>query len=324
MELIERMLNGDKRALSRLMSLVETNDQYAAKIIREIYSYTGNAHVIGITGAPGIGKSTLVDRISAEYRKLGKSVGILAVDPTSPFTGGSILGDRIRMNSCIGDEGLFIRSIATRGSLGGLSRATGDFVKLLDAFGKDVILIETVGTGQSEVEIVSLAQTTMVVLAPGYGDEVQTIKAGIMEIGDLFIVNKADHPETSRTVHEIEAMLHFKNLNKDQWNPTVLTSIASQNKGVSEIVNQLVNHQKYLIQSGTENKKNMNRIEKEMLQLIKYRFEKEVITNMKCSTVFERTIEDIKSYKIDPHTAVDRLFSTINYLGEKNETKKIF
>ncbi|MDB4896965.1 MAG: hypothetical protein JWN15_3227 [Firmicutes bacterium] len=205
--LLERFKNGDRRALARAITWVENGTPEAAELVRATFPDTGRAHVIGITGPPGAGKSTLVDRVAARFRKLGKSVGIVAVDPTSPFSGGAILGDRIRMQRTLADPGVFMRSLASRGHLGGISIATGDVVSLLDAFGFDVIIVETVGAGQSEVEIMGLAHTTCVVLIPGMGDDVQAIKAGILEIGDVFGVNKADRDGADRTVMEIEMML---------------------------------------------------------------------------------------------------------------------
>jgi LAO/AO transport system kinase len=205
--LLQRFRDGERRALARGITWVENGAPEAAELVRATFPDTGRAHVIGITGPPGAGKSTLVDRVAGQFRKLGKSVGIVAVDPTSPFSGGAILGDRIRMQRTLADPGVFMRSLASRGQLGGISMATGDVVSLLDAFGFDVIIVETVGAGQSEVEIMGLAHTTCVVLIPGMGDDIQAIKAGILEIGDLFAVNKADRDGADRTVMEIEMML---------------------------------------------------------------------------------------------------------------------
>lgn len=207
MELLQRFLDHDRRALARAITWVENGAPEAGELLRATYPLTGNAHVIGITGPPGAGKSTLVDKLAARFRKTGQSVAIIAVDPTSPFSGGAILGDRIRMQRTLTDSGIFMRSLAARGHLGGLTRATSQVVSLLDAFGFDIILVETVGTGQSEVEIMELAHTTCVVSIPGMGDDIQAIKAGILEIGDVFIVNKADRDGAQRTAIEIEMML---------------------------------------------------------------------------------------------------------------------
>jgi LAO/AO transport system kinase len=219
-ELVARFERGDRRALARAITLVENGAPEGAELIRRLWSRTGRAHVIGITGPPGAGKSTLVDRIASAFRAQGRTVGILAVDPTSPFSGGAILGDRIRMGRTLSDPGVFMRSLAARGHLGGLSAATGEVIGLLDAFGFDLILVETVGAGQSEVEVMALAQTTLVVLIPGMGDEIQAIKAGILEIGDVFAVNKADRDGADRTAMEIEMMLdlgHMGEAGINRW-----------------------------------------------------------------------------------------------------------
>ncbi len=229
------MLAGDPRAVARAISVVETEGAEAAALVGRLFARTGRATVVGVTGAPGTGKSTLVDRLVAVLRREGRRVGVLAVDPSSPFTGGAMLGDRVRMAAHGTDAGVFIRSMATRGHLGGLARATGDAVAVLDASGTDVVLVETVGVGQDEVEIAGTADVTIVLLAPGGGDELQALKAGVMEIGDLFVVNKADLPGADRAVQDVVASLALREAGPDDWQPPVLRTEATSNVGVEEL-----------------------------------------------------------------------------------------
>jgi LAO/AO transport system kinase len=248
----DRVLAGDVRAAARLLRLIDDARPEAEAILRELWPRTGRAQIVGITGNPGSGKSTLVDRLVAHLRAQGKSVGVLAVDPTSPFTGGAILGDRIRMQDHALDPGVFIRSLATRGQLGGLSRATSDSARVLDAMGKDVILIETVGVGQDEVEISRLAHTTVVVVVPGLGDDIQAIKAGILEVADLFAVNKSDREGADRTVRDLRSMLELTHaLGKDATHEiAIVKCVASHNEGVAEVWSAIDAHYQFL-KSGT-------------------------------------------------------------------------
>ena len=245
MDIAKELLKGNRLALSKAITAIENEYPEATEIMKEIYPHTGHAYVLGITGPPGAGKSTLTDKITRAYRAQGKTVGIVAVDPTSPFTGGAILGDRIRMNELTLDAGVFIRSMGTRGSLGGLSHKTADAVKAMDAFGKDIIIVETVGVGQSEVDIVKAADTTMVVLIPGMGDDIQAIKAGILEIGDLYCINKSDLDGADKLVREINMMLDLDSFMTD-WRPPITKVIASQNEGIEDLIGTVEKHRAYI------------------------------------------------------------------------------
>lgn len=248
-ELAENLLGGDRRALARAISLVENGTPAARALIKEIFPRTGRAATVGVTGAPGAGKSTLVSGLAREYRRRGKTVGVIAVDPSSPFTGGALLGDRIRMIHGEPDQGIFIRSLASRGHLGGLSRATSDAIALMDAAGKDVIIVEAVGAGQAEVEIMRAVHTTLVVLVPGMGDEIQAIKAGILEIGDVFVVNKADREGADQTASQLEMMLDMA-VGTRPWDPPVVKTVARNGTGIDELVDRLEEHLRFLAGSG--------------------------------------------------------------------------
>ncbi len=248
MSIAERIVAGDVRATARLLRDIDDQIPSAREIMKELYPHTGKAHVIGFTGSPGVGKSTLVDQIAFRYRQDGLTVGILAVDPTSPFTGGAILGDRIRMQRHFLDSGVFIRSLATRGHFGGLTRSTNDMINVLDAMGKDMILVETVGVGQDEVEIANSAHTTVLVTVPGMGDEVQAIKAGIMEIGNIFVVNKADREGSRKTVRELRTLIELglRRRTENGWEPLIVETEALKGRGLEELYSNIQKHREYL------------------------------------------------------------------------------
>lgn len=315
MSLAERILQGDIRAAARLMRDIDDGYASACLELKSLYPHTGNAYLIGITGPPGAGKSTLVDQVTASYRARGKRVGIVAVDPTSPFTGGAILGDRIRMNRHADDEGVFIRSLATRGYLGGVSRSTGDVALVLDAMGMDVVIIETVGVGQDEVDIVRMAHTTAVVMVPGLGDDIQAIKAGILEIGDVFVVNKADRPDADRTVRELTTMLEMNNVKESAWKPRVIKTEANRGTGIEELVDEFEAHRSYLFNSRAIDHFLTDKYARTFMDMLKDRLFSEVFRPLQANGTFERIVEDMVARRIDPYTAVEEIVTKHSATG---------
>jgi LAO/AO transport system kinase len=305
----ERVFAGDPRAVARSISLIEDEDPSSSDLLRSLFGRTGHAYLIGVTGSPGAGKSTLVDRLTAELRRGPATVGVIAVDPTSPFTGGALLGDRVRMQAHAADEGVFIRSMATRGHLGGLARATGDAALVLDAAGKDFIIIETVGVGQDEVEIVRTADVSIVILVPGAGDEVQALKAGIMEIADIFVVNKADREGAERLVSAVEGHLALKSYGAEEWRPPIVKTIATRGEGISELVEVIGRHRAHekTTNAARRRERSVYRFRELVSERVLDHLERTVLGPGELSSIIER----VAAREIDPYSAVTAILARI-------------
>ena len=306
-ELVQGVLSGNRRSIARAITIIENNTTETKKLIASIYPHTGKAYIIGITGPGGSGKSTLIEKIIREYRRKGNTVGVVAVDPTSPFTGGAFLGDRIRMQELSTDQGVFIRSMATRTYMGGIAKATKDAVKVLDAAGKGIVIVETVGAGQSEVEIIKVAKTVVVLFAPGLGDEIQAIKAGIMEIGDIFVVNKADRENADKAVMDIQAMLRLNNKER-AWKPPVLKTVALTGEGVSKLIEKIEEHKRFP-EKESEHKRSREKAESELIEAIKEKVASSIIEELKEEGKFEVFLQEILAKKTDPASIAEKLLS---------------
>jgi LAO/AO transport system kinase len=300
----EKILRGDVRAVSRGITAIENHAPEAEALLRELFPHTGKAYLTGITGAPGTGKSTLVDRLAAAYRKRKEDVGVVAVDPTSPYTGGAILGDRIRMQGHAGDNGIFIRSMATRGFLGGLARTTAEVALLLDAAGKQQVLIETVGVGQDEIDIVRLADCVLVVLVPGLGDDIQNMKAGLMEIGDVFVLNKADREGADRLEEQLHAMLSLV-MPRDGWHPPVVRTVATEGRGIEDLVGTVEKFRGHFEASGVRRKKQVEHWQSRLVEMVESRLLEKVLGGREAR--LKELAEHVAERKMDPFTAVGEI-----------------
>jgi len=305
-ELVRRIRAGEVRALSRAISTVEDRTRESTELLKALFPYSGNALLLGLTGSPGAGKSTLVDQVAREYRKLGKTIGVVAVDPTSPFSGGAILGDRIRMQSHHADTGIYIRSMATRGSLGGLASTTADVATVLDASGRDLVMIETVGVGQDEVDIVRLADVTIVVLVPGMGDDVQTIKAGIMEIADIFVINKSDRDGAERVEREIRAMQSLAT-RSDDWTPPIVKTVASEGSGITELLAAIEKYREHLQQNGRAQARRIENWRERIAEMLRDALFQKVLSYYLSQGEANRYATEVAEHKRDPYSLVEKI-----------------
>ncbi len=305
-QLVSRIRAGEVRALARAISTVEDHTRESTELLKALFPYSGNAVLIGLTGSPGAGKSTLVDQVAREYRKQGKTIGIVAVDPTSPFSGGAILGDRIRMQSHHADTGIYIRSMATRGSLGGLASTTADVATVLDASGRDLVMIETVGVGQDEVDIVRLADVTIVVLVPGMGDDVQTIKAGIMEIADIFVINKSDREGAERVEREVRAMQSLA-MRHDDWTPPIVKTVASEGMGIAELLAAIEKYREYLEQSGRAQARRIENWRGRIAEMLRDALFQRVLSYYLSEGEANRYAAEVAEHKRDPYSLVEKI-----------------
>ncbi len=312
-ELAKKVLAGDVRSVARVIRNIDDGIPSVKDVLIDLYPHTGRAYVIGITGAPGVGKSTLVDQMIAHLRKKNKTVGVLAVDPTSPFSGGAILGDRIRMQRHSLDEGVYIRSMATRGHFGGLTQSTRTAIDVLDAMGKDYILVETVGVGQDEVDIVKNAHTTVIVVIPGMGDDIQAIKAGILEVGDIFVINKSDREGSDKTLSDLRLMISMDQKKHDEggWKPEIIKAQAIFDKGIDDLLVEIDKHRDFIIKTkgNLHSRRQPEKVREELIEMIKIQIMTQIMDKLTRTGKFEKAVDLIVKGKIDPYTACENLFS---------------
>ena len=314
-DLVQKVFKNERRQVARAISIVEDYNSEASELLKHIYSRVGNAYRIGITGPPGAGKSTLTNQLTKLYRREGKKVGIIAVDPTSPFTGGALLGDRIRMNEIGNDEGVFIRSMATRGSLGGLSKKATDAADVLDAAGYDLLILETVGVGQSELDIVQAADTTIVVLVPESGDSVQAMKAGLMEIADFFLLNKSDRPGADQAIASLQTILMMKDHDEKSWMPGIIKTVASENKGTNEILQEIERHKVFMKEQNLFLAKREKQTKNRIKEIVEYKI-KEKLWSESGEKSLNSTLEKVILGDLSPYHIAEEIIN--NFINKKN------
>lgn len=309
-ETIQKIFAGDRRTASRLITRLEDRDEWGREVMKRLFPRTGRAMTLGLTGAGGSGKSSLLNHLIERFRKKGKTVGVIAVDPSSPFSGGAFLGDRIRIQRHTRDDGVYIRSMASRGYLGGLSRATTEVLRVMEAMGFEVIMVETLGAGQDEIDVIRLVQTCLLVTTPSMGDEIQALKAGIMEIGDIFILNKSDLDGATQALRSLEAVLTLKTFNEGEWRPRVVSTVATSGEGIDTLVEEILAHQDYLHNSDAMERAAFQRVEQELGLIFRDELERVIFKGLKGTGKKRRYIRSVVDGKSDPYTVIEEILET--------------